>query len=261
MIRSALMGYLRFVAERGGHGARIAPVLSKALKRSGAKRILDLGSGGGGPTVPAFLALRDECRDVELALSDLRPNVEALEGLARSSPDAIRVIEEPIDASRVPATFVGVRSLMNVLHHLRPELVRAVFQDAVHAEQSIVVVEMLRRHPVILLLNLFSWAGVLLAVPWLRPFDWRWLVWTYLLPVIPLVFVWDAVVSTLRIYSERELREIVESLDGSEAYDWDFESLSLPPSPLPSLALVGTPKPDASKTQAPHIRQDRRSVT
>ena len=194
--------------------------------------------------VAAFRALRTTRDDVELVLTDLYPNREALEQAARSMPGAVRVFEESVDATQVPASLVGMRSMVNMFHHLRPEEARAVLQDAVTGRQPIVIVELLRRHPLIVTLTLFSWIGVILSVPFLRPFRWPWLFWTYVIPVIPLVFTWDATVSALRTYSEEEIREIIDSLDGNESHEWEFEELRLPPSPIPSLALIGVPRVD-----------------
>ena len=93
-----------------------------------------------------------------------------------------------------------------------------------------------------MLLTLFSWIGVLFTLPLIRPFRWSWLLWTYVIPVIPLAFTWDATISALRTYSEDELRQLVSSVDAHESYEWHFEQLRLSPSPISSLALLGTPR-------------------
>jgi hypothetical protein len=244
VIRSALMARLEFVARIGKHHEPVAEVLSKAIDSSGARRIIDLGTGAGGPIAAAFLALRTTLDDVELVLTDLYPNRAALDQAARSMPGAIHVFEESVDATHVPASLVGLRSMVNMFHHLRPNAARAALQDAVTRRQPIVVVELLRRHPLIVALTLFSWIGVILSLPFLRPFRWPWLFWTYVIPVIPLVFTWDATVSALRTYSEEEMREIIDSLEGNDSYEWEFEEMRLPPSPIPSLALIGVPRLD-----------------
>jgi hypothetical protein len=242
VMRTALMGRLEFVARIGGHGEPIAEILSRAVDHSRTKQILDLGSGAGGPMVAAFQILYSERDDLELTLSDLYPNSEALAHAARSLPGAISVCESPIDASHVPPSRTGLRTLVNVFHHFRPAAARAILQDAVDAHQPILIVELLRRHPLIVLLTLFSWIGVLLTLPLIRPFRWSWLLWTYVIPVIPLAFTWDATISALRTYSEDELRRMVSSVDRHESYEWRFEQLWLSPSPISSLALLGTPR-------------------
>jgi hypothetical protein len=49
---------------------------------------------------------------------------------------------------------------------------------------------------------------VLFATPFIRPFRWRRLLWTYLLPAVPLTCWWDGVVSQLRAYTVPELERL-----------------------------------------------------
>jgi len=242
LIRTAMTAYMRVVADFGGHAARVAPILQRAIDRSGATEIVDLGSGGGGPTVGSFHLLHRRRPDLRLTLTDLHPNIGSLGRAADALPDAIRVADSPVDATAVPATLKGLRTLMNVLHHLRPAQAQAVLGSAVQARQPIVVVELLRRHPLAILACCLSFVPLLLSIPFLRPFRWSWLLWSYLVPVIPLAGVWDGVVSSLRIYSEEELRGLVASLEGSDSYDWEFGALDLAPSPVPGNYLIGTPR-------------------
>jgi hypothetical protein len=71
----------------------------------------------------------------------------------------------------------------------------------------------LRSLPVILT-PLIVW----LVTPFMRPFLWRRLVWTYLLPMVPLTCFWDGIVSQLRAYTPAELRELSE---GSAPMHWE----------------------------------------
>jgi hypothetical protein len=48
---------------------------------------------------------------------------------------------------------------------------------------------------------------------------------TYMLPIIPVVLLFDGVVSCLRTYRTEELREMIETLAGIE-YQWEVDELS-----------------------------------
>jgi hypothetical protein len=63
--------------------------------------------------------------------------------------------------------------------------------------------------------------GTWLFVPFRRPFRWSRLVWTYLIPVIPLVLFFDGLVSCLRAYSVRELHQMTSELESS-GYRWEI---------------------------------------
>jgi len=65
------------------------------------------------------------------------------------------------------------------------------------------------------------------------------LVWTYLPPVLPIVGLFDGIVSCLRTYSPTELRELSRGLD---SYDWEIGEKRNGWSPLVVTYLVGVPK-------------------
>jgi hypothetical protein len=89
---------------------------------------------------------------------------------------------------------------------------------------------------------LFVGMLVMLCVPFLRPFRWSWLWLTYVIPVIPLFAMWDGMVSCLRVYSKRELHELVAGLEGGERFEWEIGTIALSPSPAAATYLIGTPR-------------------
>ena len=65
------------------------------------------------------------------------------------------------------------------------------------------------------------------------------MLWTYLIPIIPLVLLFDGVVSCLRTYRPQELREIVDKLTSCE-YKWEIGELA--GGKVPITYLIGYPK-------------------
>jgi len=62
--------------------------------------------------------------------------------------------------------------------------------------------------------------NVLAMMPFARPFRWPYLVFTYLIPLLPLIVFWDGIVSMLRIYSPEQMRGLTESLQAAD-YVWE----------------------------------------
>ena len=60
----------------------------------------------------------------------------------------------------------------------------------------------------------------LLVTPFFRPFRLSTLVFTYVLPLIPLCTVWDGTVSLLRMYSPPELLALAARADPAGHYAW-----------------------------------------
>lgn len=242
VLRDAGTAYLRFVARLTGQAEHIRPVIGSALERSGEKRILDLCSGGGGPAVEIARALRRTGHPVQLTLTDFFPSQAARAYLETEGGPGVVYDPRRIDATAVPKDQPGLRTFFNAFHHFRPAAARRILADAVAAGQPVAVVEVLSRSPVALLSILFAPVAVLLAVPFLRPFRPAWLVFTYLVPVIPLFVLWDGLVSVLRIYDEGELRDLAAQADPGGRFAWTVEPIPMPPAPVPGIALVGIPR-------------------
>jgi len=123
-------------------------------------------------------------------------------------------------------------------HHFSPEEARAILQNAADAGEGIGIFEITRRAPSTIGL-MFSWVVMLfVCTPWIRPFRWSRLLWTYLIPIIPLVLLFDGVVSCLRTYRPQELHEIVEQLTASE-YQWEIGEQASGRAPI--TYLIGYP--------------------
>jgi len=170
--------------------------------------------------------------DVPVVLTDKYPN-----RLAQSGSLPFHGV--PVNATAVPAQLDGFRTLFTSFHHFRPGEARAILADAVRRGQGIGVFEISRRAPLEIAVIALTWLAVLALVPFIRPLRWSRLVWTYLLPVLPIVGVFDGVVSCLRTYSPAELRELLRGLD---TYDWEVGETRGRWSPLAVTYLVGVPK-------------------
>ena len=241
-IRDAGTAYLRFVATLSGQARLLAPKLREALEASGETRIVDLCSGGAGPIPAVVEALAAEGIEVTATLTDRYPNAASFEHVSARSSGRIGFRAESLDATRVPHELPGLRTLFSALHHFKPDAARAILQSAVDSGQPIAAIESVSRHPAAIVGILFAPLAVCVALPFLRPFHWSWLLFTYLIPVIPLFVLWDGLVSCLRVYSIAELGDLVRGLEGGERFDWDIGHIALPPVPAPAIYCIGTPR-------------------
>jgi hypothetical protein len=142
----------------------------------------------------------------------------------------------------VPAELTGFRTMFTSFHHFVPEKARAILQNTVDAGEGIGLFEIARRAPSTISL-VFAFALLLfVCTPWIRPFRWSRLLWTYLIPIVPFVLLFDGVVSCLRTYRPQELRELVEKLTASE-YQWEIGEHST--GKVPITYLIGYPTASA----------------
>jgi hypothetical protein len=238
-IRNAVTDYCRLVTELSGIYNSVAPLLLDALNQTGSRRVLDLGSGGAGPWLRLQPLLRKMGLDVTVCLSDHNPDVAAFERARRLSRHAIVYHVEPVDAARVPGGLPGFRTMFSAFHHLDPGQARATLEDAVAHGEGIAVFEMGGGRRFLMLLAVLPVpVRVLLAVPFIRPFRWSTLLWTYLIPVLPIILLFDSCVSVLRVYDIQELRDLTAGLD---RFRWSAGTVRGKPIPVPVLFLVGVP--------------------
>jgi hypothetical protein len=237
-IRDAATDFLRFVLENGDVYAPAVPLLQDLLARYGNPQIVDLCSGGGGPWRRFLDALGPQ---VQVCLTDLYPNRLAWEKLRADSKGQITFYPDPVDASTTPLDLHGVRILFTALHHFPPKQARAVLADAVRHREPIAAFEFTERSLRGLLLSATSPLMVWLATPRIRPMGAARLIWTYLIPLVPLTVLVDGMISCLRTYSPQELRGLTEGLEG---YTWE-SGVVRGRSPFAVTYLIGYPAQDA----------------
>lgn len=217
------------------------PLLAKALASSGTNRIVDLCSGSGGPWPRLIALLRSEVPGARVTLTDRFPQPDAL--ASAEELEGLEYWHDPVDARAVPASLEGVRTLFTGFHHFAPDEASAILGDAVAHRAPIAVFESTRRGALnVALAATVGPLGLLLGLPWVRPFRWTHLLWTYVLPVAPLVYAWDGAVSNARTYSLEELRWLAARADGDGSYDWDIGEIVVPKAPAPITYLVGCPR-------------------
>ena len=226
--------------------APVTELLQSALRSSRSESIVDMCSGGGGPWLELSQRLqRDAHAPLHILLTDKYPNLGAFQFAAAASGDLIGFCPDSVDATCVPPELKGFRTIFTSFHHFRPEEGGAILQNAVDAGQGIAIFEVTRRAPATIGL-MFLWALTPFALtPWIRPFRWSRLLWTYVLPIIPMVLLFDGVVSCLRTYRPQELREMIAKLTATD-YQWELGEHSGGQRSAPITYLIGLPRPPES---------------
>lgn len=222
VIRTGMMDYLRFMISALGTYRPIAPLLAEGLARTRQTRLLELGAGAGGGTETVLAALRALGHaDTTITLTDLYPQPAAWADIARRTHGAIGYAPKPVNALAVPAELGGFRTIFSAFHHFPPETATALLRDAVRAGTGIGVFEGAGKHWVELLLAVTVLPVVqLLLTPFFRPFSLSRLLFTYLVPLIPLCTIWDGSVSLLRMYSPTELLTLARAADPAGTFAW-----------------------------------------
>ncbi len=221
---------------------RVLPMLARlwaekiaiVLRPGEPAEILDLCSGSGGAMPMILDELERHGYTARATLTDLYPNPKS------ASHPRIAWVAEPVDASRVPPELAGVRTMCSAFHHFRPDAAKAILNDAFERRRAICILEGGSGT----LSAAAAMVGVPLAVlalmPFARPLRRAYLVFTYLIPVVPLMLLWDGMVSLLRIYSPEQMRELIAGLEAPD-YTWETGRIQVRGIPGGLPYLIGRP--------------------
>ena len=199
----------------------IIPVLQKGLEKSGSSQIIDLASGGGGGWVKISGRLSKIYPDHKVLFTDYFPNKESLSSLSACS-DHFDFYPASVDARNVPEDLDGMRTQFLSLHHFKPEDVHLILKNVLEERKVLCVFEITERSLKGFVGVLFSPLMTLLITPLIRPFSYIRLLLTYIIPILPLLILWDGVVSVFRTYSFKELKSIIDTIPNHETYEWEM---------------------------------------
>ncbi|KAI9151652.1 hypothetical protein HJFPF1_08861 [Paramyrothecium foliicola] len=197
---------------------------------------VDFCAGGGGPT-PAIertvnAHLRDNGRpQVDFVLTDLHPNLESWQRLARKNP-RITYEANSVDASRAPERLVHrsdgkkVMRLFNLaFHHFDDPLARDILKDTVQTSDGFAIFELQERDVLSVITITLMGLGVIAAAPY---YAWKWrspatLIFSWFIPILPFVLVFDGYMSALRTRTADEVEALLRNC-GADANDWVIQS-------------------------------------
>ena len=231
--------FLQFLANLTNTFLPVIPVIQRGVEKSGNNQIIDLGSAGGGPLPQLNKVLKKQNPELKILLTDYFPNMDALE-IAKRKADNIDYIKTPVDARNVPNDLRGLRTLFLTFHHFRPEDAKTILQNAIDSKNAIAIFEGQERSFLSLLAMFLSPVSVLLTTFFIRPFKPGRLFFTYIIPLVPLFVWWDGIVSSLRTYSEEEMKGLINELINKDDFEWEVGRIRSGPGYI--LYLLGVVK-------------------
>ncbi len=247
-MRIALTKLIAVIHKWMGMGDLLAGLIKKALHKSKAEQIVDLGSGAGGsmPQVVEALGRDDNSAQIKMILTDLYPNKEAIKMIKELDNPMLEYHENSVDATHLENAPDGLKTMVNSFHHMPPEYARKILKSAHDSKQSILIYEMAENKiplvawwlflPVSLLILIIM---VLIMTPFVRPLTFQQLFFTYIIPVIPIFYAWDGQASLPRIYALSDFEELTEGLNDN--YHWEVAPAKRSNGKQMGYYVLGTP--------------------
>jgi hypothetical protein len=220
-LRNYITDFLQFLSNTTAMYKPVTPLIEELLKSNNTNTIVDLASGGGGGLIWLNQDLKKTIPDLKIILTDYYPNIPAFE-YTKKQADNFEYNINRVDARNVPSELKGLRTQFLSFHHFKPKDAKKILQNAIDSKAPIAIFEAQERSVASLLAMIFSPFTVLLTAPFIRPFKIGRIVFTYIIPLVPLFVLWDGVISSLRTYSVDEMQDLVKDLQKTETYHWQI---------------------------------------
>jgi len=220
-IRNYGTDFLQFVSNQFDFYRSVIPVLEKGIEKSTSNTIIDLGSGGGGGWKKIAEHLKKDKVTFKVIFTDFFPNLHAFQTAIQQDPEIFSFEEVSVNALDVPLKLKGLRTMFLSFHHFEPNDAKQILQNAVDANQPIAIFEGQERNIGNVIKFMLSPINVFLTAPFIKSFKFGRLIFTYLIPIVPLFVLWDGVVSALRTYTIPEMEEMTKALNNTDSFVWE----------------------------------------
>ena len=203
-------------------GNIIGPPFAEFIQRAKVSKVLDLCTGTGVPiSLLADWLNKNGEKAPSFVVSDLFPNHESFEDITQQDGLSIESVSESVNALDVDTTIEhDTRTIINSFHHFTPDMAEAILDDTVEKKKSIFIYEGFRRDPMGLAPTGPWMTLALLTNPWIaqrsRLFK---IIFSFLIPIIPLIAMWDGFVSTLRVHTQEDLMGMTSKWPH---YEWRY---------------------------------------
>lgn len=224
-LRDMMTDYLRFAGNKLGVLNPSLDLITETLKETSKTKVFDMCSGGSGAWISLFPKIKEVVPDFSLSLSDLYPNIRAFDIVEKEGKGEIKTIREPVDALNVNRSTDSLRTQCLSFHHFDENMAVKLIQNAVDNNDPILILEGQERSLATVIQFMFVPIFVLLLTPFIMPFSVSRYVFTYLIPVLPLLILWDGVVSVLRTYTPEEMGVLIKKVNGHENIAGMLENL------------------------------------
>jgi hypothetical protein len=239
LLREAELDCLNFIHHVFQPYYRLTGPIADWLAKSGTHKLLDLGSGGAEQIAMLIKQAKSQgVHATHFVLSDLYPNVNTWQELQRQyGEDNISYMEQPLSAMNMQGVSLRHWSIFSAFHHFAPEDVQKLLQQLIQNGDGLCIAEFTNR-------RWFDLAPMILSLPvhlvvpfFAKEFKWSKLLFTTIIPIVPLIVAFDGIVSVLRSYKKEEIIALLPS-DYSDQFDVQYTEVWWRFTPLKATMLT-----------------------
>ncbi len=247
-IRTGVTNLLVVFHRMMGTADTLALLINKARKSIDFDQVVDLGSGSGGAMIECFKKINDNAdKPLQLLFTDLYPHPDVVNNINNSGIPYITYKSSPVDATEIGDVPSGLKTMIASFHHMNPKVARKILNSAEDNNEPILIYEVAKNSiPTILWWLLLPLSlAILFVMSWfMTPFTKRLslaqILFTYIIPIIPIVYAWDGQASLMRTYTFFDINELIEQ-SNAKKYKWEMDDALKPNGKKVGYYLMGIP--------------------
>ncbi len=229
--------------------AEVVSSLILSVKKSyNFKQIVDLGSGSGGAMPEIFKQISKENKNLKLILTDLHPNRHIVEGINKGKNDNMEYFPDSVNAANIGDAPSGLKTMIASFHHMKPEIAKKILISTEANKEPILIYEVAKNTIPTIVWWLFLPVSLIILILmslvmtlFVRPLKFSQILFTYLIPIIPLVYAWDGQASLMRTYTFKDIKDLIGNSDGNE-YHWIIDDAEKANGKKIGYYIIGYPK-------------------
>ncbi len=228
VVRTGITNLIVVFHKMMGTSDVIANLILELKQHHNFSQIVDLGSGSGGPMLEVIekVNAQSNAEMNKLILSDLHPNPTLVDKISDLNLPNVSYHRDSVDATNIAKAPDGLKTMIASFHHMNPDTARKILHSAQDNKEAILIYELAKNNiPVIVWCLLLPLSLLILVVMslvmtlFVRPVSLSQLLFTYLIPIIPLIYAWDGQASLMRTYTFEDVEELIGDMDSPD-YKW-----------------------------------------
>ncbi len=229
-IRAGVTNLIKVLHRLVGTSDVLAELVLNCQKKTSFSQIIDLGSGSGGPMIDVVKTINNQSEDhpINLLLTDKYPDLKTVNAINDLKIPHIKYLEQSVDASAIENTPKGLKTMVASFHHMQPHMAKQILTSAEKSKEPILIYEIAENNIPLLVWCLMLPISLLILIlmslvmtPFVRPLTFSQVIFTYLIPIIPIVYAWDGQASIMRTYTFKDIETLIEKKD-NQSYKWEM---------------------------------------
>lgn len=250
VIRTGVTNLIAVLHKKMGTAEVLAALVHEVFNKFHFTQIIDLGSGSGGPMPDVIQTLKNQSATINLRLllSDTNPHPDVVKRINEQELDYMKYHVDAIDARKLENLPDGLLTMVASFHHMDPQTAKTILKGAQEEGRAILIYEIAKNNVPILLwwlllpmsliiLILMTW----IMTPFVRPLTFKQIFFTYVIPIIPLVYAWDGQASLMRTYTFEDINALLADFK-SDDYCWEVNDAKNAQGKNQGYFIMGYPK-------------------